>query len=108
MRRCHVDTASFGPRAIELAVDCLGADRVVLGTDCPIFDTAAMMQSVYAARITPEQRALVVAGNARRLFRLPADEALAQDQGDAVTAPARPMRRDRNQQPDGSTGGGNA
>lgn len=44
--RCYVDTASFGSRAIEMAVACFGAERVLLGTDCPIFDTARLMNSL--------------------------------------------------------------
>jgi hypothetical protein len=55
--RCYVDTASFGPRAIELAAACFGAERVVLGTDCPIFDTARMLKSLAAARLDAETRA---------------------------------------------------
>jgi hypothetical protein len=35
-RRCYVDTASFGPQAVSLAIQCFGQDRVLLGTDCPI------------------------------------------------------------------------
>lgn len=68
LRRCYVDTASFGPRAIEMAVASFGADRVVLGTDCPIFDTQMMLRSVTEARLDAETRNLLLAGNARRLF----------------------------------------
>lgn len=68
LRRCYVDTASFGPRAIEMAVACFGADRVVLGTDCPIFDTHAMLRSISQTRLDAETRNLLLAGNARRLF----------------------------------------
>lgn len=67
MRRCYVDTASFGPRAIELAVACFGADRVVLGTDCPVFDTGRMLAAIAAARLEDETRRLILSGNAQRL-----------------------------------------
>jgi len=66
--RCYVDTASFGPRAIELAVALFGAERVVLGTDCPIFDTARMLGSLADARLDAETRERIRFGNARRLF----------------------------------------
>jgi predicted TIM-barrel fold metal-dependent hydrolase len=68
MRRCYVDTSSFGPRAIEMAVRCFGADRVVFGTDCPIFETPAMLRSVMDAAIGEDARALILHGNARRLL----------------------------------------
>jgi predicted TIM-barrel fold metal-dependent hydrolase len=68
LRRCYVDTASFGPRAIELAVACFGADRVVLGTDCPIFDAEQMLKAVVAARLDDRTRKLVLSGNAQQLL----------------------------------------
>ena len=68
MRRCYVDTASFGPRAIELAVACFGADRVLLGTDCPIFDMEAMVLAVADAKLDASARNLLLSENARRLL----------------------------------------
>ena len=68
MRRCYVDTASFGPRAVELAVAAFGADRVVLGTDCPIFDVARMLDAVSRANISSEARELILTGNAEACF----------------------------------------
>jgi predicted TIM-barrel fold metal-dependent hydrolase len=37
LRRVHVDVSSFGPRAIGLVREVLGADRLLLGTDQPVF-----------------------------------------------------------------------
>jgi predicted TIM-barrel fold metal-dependent hydrolase len=68
MRRCYVDTASFGPKAIELAVAFYGADRVILGTDCPIFDTARMLEALRSADISSAARELILYRNARALF----------------------------------------
>lgn len=68
MRRCYVDTASFGPRAIELAAACYGADRLVFGTDCPIFSTDRALGALAEARLDERSRELVLAGNARRLL----------------------------------------
>lgn len=70
LRRCFVDTSSFGPRSIAMAVNCFGADRVVFGTDCPIFSGAAMQAALNAAPIGDEARHLVCHGNARRLLKL--------------------------------------
>jgi predicted TIM-barrel fold metal-dependent hydrolase len=69
LRRCYVDTASFGPRAIDLAVACFGADRVLLGTDCPIFDAAAMIRAVADANLDARSRDLLLNQNARRLLQ---------------------------------------
>jgi predicted TIM-barrel fold metal-dependent hydrolase len=56
LRRIFVDTASFGPHAIELARIALGIDRVVLGTDMPILAgapaTAAGQPPVVSPPIT--------------------------------------------------------
>lgn len=71
LRRCHVDTASFGPRSIALAVSCFGADRVLLGTDCPIFDPGRMLRAIQDVPIGSEARELLLSGNARRIFQTP-------------------------------------
>ena len=68
MRRCYVDTASFGPRAIELAAACFGADRLLFGTDCPIFATDRALGALAEARLDERSRELILAGNARRLL----------------------------------------
>jgi predicted TIM-barrel fold metal-dependent hydrolase len=68
LRRCYVDTASFGPRAIELAVACFGADRVLLGTDYPIFDAASVIKAVADARLDAHSRDLLLSQNARQLL----------------------------------------
>ena len=70
MRRCYVDTASFGPEAIGLAVACFGADRVVFGTDCPIFATDRALGALAEARLDERTRELILSGNARRLLGL--------------------------------------
>jgi predicted TIM-barrel fold metal-dependent hydrolase len=64
VRRVHVDCASLGPRAIELAVAVFGADRVLLGTDCPIFSTAYSLGSIAEARISEPDRQKILRANA--------------------------------------------
>ena len=71
MRRCYVDTASMGPRAIETAVACFGAERLVFGSDCPIFDAGAMRTALQQARLDDDARAAITGGNAGRLLALP-------------------------------------
>jgi predicted TIM-barrel fold metal-dependent hydrolase len=40
LKRIYVDTASFGPRAIEFATNTFGEDRVLFGSDAPFFPPA--------------------------------------------------------------------
>jgi predicted TIM-barrel fold metal-dependent hydrolase len=40
----------------------------VLGTDCPIFDTARMLKSLAAARLDAETRERIYSRNAHHLF----------------------------------------
>lgn len=68
LRRCYVDTASFGSRAIETAVACFGAHRVLLGTDCPMFDAEKMIKAVAEARLDDATRELLLSRNAQRLL----------------------------------------
>jgi predicted TIM-barrel fold metal-dependent hydrolase len=67
-RRLFVDTASFGPRAIAQAVACFGVEHILLGSDCPIFDAGRAVQAVEAAELDMSAKALVLSGNAGRLF----------------------------------------
>jgi predicted TIM-barrel fold metal-dependent hydrolase len=70
-RRVWVDCSSLGARALEQAVGVFGADRVVLGTDCPIFDTVRTVAAIRDARMTAAQREQVLVGNARALLSRP-------------------------------------
>jgi uncharacterized protein len=68
-RRVHVDCSSLGPRSLELAVAVYGADRIVVGTDCPIFRTDWTLQAISDANITEQQRDAIRGGNALELLR---------------------------------------
>ena len=63
------DTASLGPRSIEMAVAILGAERIMLGTDYPIFDTHTATQALAMARIGEAARVAIGRENALRLFK---------------------------------------
>lgn len=69
MRRCYVDTASFGARAIEMAAACFGAERLLFGSDCPIFAAGSTRTALLASRLDEQSKGRILAGNARDLFR---------------------------------------
>lgn len=68
MGRVHVDCSSLGPRSLEIAVAFYGADRVVLGTDCPIFLTEWSLDAIKNADLTPDQRTAILHENAEALL----------------------------------------
>ena len=68
LRRLWFDCASMGPRALELAVATYGADRIMLGTDWPIFRDPPHEATLAPARLAPEDRAAVSHGTARALL----------------------------------------
>ncbi len=67
-RRLHVDCSSLGARALELAVSIFGADRIVMGTDCPIFSTDWTLAAIRDARMEESDRQAILHGNAERLL----------------------------------------
>jgi predicted TIM-barrel fold metal-dependent hydrolase len=67
-RRVWVDCSSLGANALEQAVRVFGADRVVLGTDCPIFDTQHTLAAVRDARLADVEREAILSGNASALL----------------------------------------
>lgn len=62
------DCASLGPRALELAVAVFGADRVMFGTDYPIFTSDVSARALATARLSEAERAMVASGTAQRVF----------------------------------------
>lgn len=68
LRKLTFDTASLGPRALEIGVKVLGADRLMLGTDYPIFVPDPVPATLDAAAITPAERTRVAGGTARELI----------------------------------------
>jgi len=68
LRPLYVDAASLGPRAIALAAEVYGADRVLFGSDSPIFDDARCLDAARQARLTPAEQAQVAGGNAERML----------------------------------------
>ncbi|MBN9064866.1 MAG: hypothetical protein BGP06_11600 [Rhizobiales bacterium 65-9] len=68
LRRLYYDFASLGPRALETAVRVIGADRIMLGTDYPIFAPGDVLETITAAQISAEERDRVRSGTARALL----------------------------------------
>jgi aminocarboxymuconate-semialdehyde decarboxylase len=67
LRALWYDCASLGPRALELAVDLVGADRVMLGSDYPIFNENPVT-TVETSRLTGAQKTQVLGETAAALL----------------------------------------
>jgi len=70
------DTSSANsilPGLIEWAVQEVGAERVLFGTDTPLYSTAMQRTRIDSAELTESQRRLILRDNARRLLRIPVD-----------------------------------
>jgi len=68
LRRVYLDTASFGPEAIGLTARLIGSDRLVFGTDHPIFPLQPTRDGFAAARLSDAERKEILAGNGLDLF----------------------------------------
>ena len=66
--RLHVDCSSLGARALEIAVAIFGADRIVVGTDCPIFSTDWTLAAIRDADLSDADRRAILHENAERLL----------------------------------------
>jgi predicted TIM-barrel fold metal-dependent hydrolase len=60
------DTASFGKNSIALACEVLGANRVIYGTDSPIFDVTIPLDGVRQADLGEADKASIFAGQTLR------------------------------------------
>jgi predicted TIM-barrel fold metal-dependent hydrolase len=80
--RLHIDTMGFDPAVIRFAVDVLGPERVLVGSDWPIMwrepSRRRVTETLAEIPIAPEERALIAGGNARRLLGLGSREPLQQ------------------------------
>ena len=68
LRRLWYDCASLGPRALETAVKVFGADRIMLGSDFPIFKDDPFTHAVVPADLSEAERAQVACKTAQGLF----------------------------------------
>ncbi len=68
MRRMVYDCASLGPRALEIAVKVIGADRIMLGTDYPIFAPDAVRNTVRRADIPDDAKVDILTNTAQAII----------------------------------------
>jgi aminocarboxymuconate-semialdehyde decarboxylase len=68
--RLHLDTVTYGPALLRLALDRVGAGRLVFGSDNPPvpFPLRRSLDHVDALDLTERERSAVLATNARVLF----------------------------------------
>jgi uncharacterized protein len=77
-RNFYCDTAMSGysPKALELAVDFFGSDRVLFGSDAPFGVQAGQtfisetLRSIAAMPLTSETRTAILSNNAKRILKL--------------------------------------
>jgi aminocarboxymuconate-semialdehyde decarboxylase len=67
LRGMVYDCASLGPRALELAVKVFGADRIMMGTDYPIFTPDQVRNTIEAAELSDQDKALILRGTGQRV-----------------------------------------
>ncbi|AWT55404.1 amidohydrolase family protein [Mycolicibacterium smegmatis] len=71
LRSIYVDTNVFDARMVEQLVGDLGADHVVMGTDYPFdMSTVDPVAFLSGTRMSEDDRAQVLGGNAIRLFKI--------------------------------------
>jgi uncharacterized protein len=76
-RKFYCDTAAsgFSPKALELAIDFFGPDRVLFGTDAPFGINGGQtfisetLRSIDAMAVSPEVRTAVLSKNAIRILK---------------------------------------
>lgn len=66
--RITYDCSSFGPRAIELAVETLGEERIVIGTDYPVQPLERPLEALKRATLSLATREAIRSKNAERLL----------------------------------------
>jgi aminocarboxymuconate-semialdehyde decarboxylase len=72
LKRFYYDTVNFDPRALRLAVEFAGAGQLLAGSDYPhlISSMAKMKESISAMPIAAAEKAMILGGNAARLYRI--------------------------------------
>ena len=66
--RVFVDCSSFGPRAIQMAIDTFGIERLLFGTDHPIFETQRSLTAISRLECDDSERSAILRDNALSLF----------------------------------------
>ena len=69
-QRFYADTSGQSPVAIRAALEFLGPDHVLLGSDAPFIAPADHLATLARLGLSPEQHALLLGGNAERMLGL--------------------------------------
>lgn len=64
----YVDCASMGPKAIGLAAAFFGADRILFGTDNPMFNDERCIAAVKSSPLGNPEKSALLSGNAETLL----------------------------------------
>ena len=72
LKNFYFDAVNFDPQALQLCVDFAGPEHVLAGSDYPhqIGSLAKMLNTIDQLKISAEEKALILGGNARRLLGL--------------------------------------
>ena len=65
----YVDCSSLGPKSIEIAASFYGTDKILFGTDCPIFLTQWSKDAVRHSGLDEEGQHAVFEGNAKKILQ---------------------------------------
>jgi aminocarboxymuconate-semialdehyde decarboxylase len=70
LKRFYYDTVNFDPRALQLAIDFAGTDRILAGSDYPhqIGSIPKMLETLNGLHVSEEARAAIAGRNAARLL----------------------------------------
>ena len=68
LKRIWYDCASLGPHALEAAVKLYGAERIMMGSDWPIFKEDPWQTAVQPANLSDEEKMLIRYGTATALL----------------------------------------
>ena len=73
-RHIYIDTMGIHPAAIRTAIDLLGADHVVVGTDWPVAVEASVPERLQAAfthaGVSAGEQEMIASGNVLRLLKV--------------------------------------
>ncbi len=72
LANCYFDTAAspflYRPEVYRRAIDLVGADRILFGSDYPVMPPARILKEIDEAELTFAEKDAILAGNARRLL----------------------------------------